>query len=230
MQSLAYGELDAIVHATHGAPFRVLGPHLTDNHTLIVRAFLPQASAQATVSVEIAGARTTRHQMERIAPEGLFELTLPRRKQIPSYQLIIAEPDGRETRLHDPYAFPPMLSDFDLQLLGEGQHHQAYEKLGAHIREVNGVTGVNFAVWAPNAQRVSVIGDFNQWDGRRHPMQRRNDGGIWELFIPELGANERYKYAIASQYQGYYTERRPLRLLCGIAPRHRLAHLRPEPV
>ncbi len=207
MQTLAYGELDAIVNATHGAPFRVLGPHLTDSHTLIIRAFLPQASAQATVSVEISNAKTTRHPMERVAQEGLFEVTLPRRRQIPNYQFVITEPDGRVTRLHDPYSFPFMLSDFDLQLLGEGRHHQAYEKLGAHVREVNGVKGVNFAVWAPNAKRVSVIGDFNQWDGRRHPMQRRNDGGIWELFIPDARTGEHYKYAIVSQNQGYYTER-----------------------
>src|SRR5690349_19514650 len=100
MQTLAYGELDAIVNATHGAPFRVLGPHLTDN-ALVIRAFLPQASAQATVAVEITNAKATRHQMERVIPEGVFELTLARRKQIPSYQFIITEPDGRETRLHD---------------------------------------------------------------------------------------------------------------------------------
>ncbi len=210
MQNLAYGEIDAIINATHGAPFQVLGPHLTeeeDSPALVVRAFLPQASAEASVFLEIKKPRSTRHPMQRVAAEGFFEVVVRGRKQVPPYLLVIVEPDGHETKLHDPYAFEPMLTDFDLQLLGEGQHYQSYEKLGAHLREVHSVTGVNFAVWAPNAHRVSVIGNFNQWDGRRHPMQRRNDGGIWELFIPDIGAGEHYKYAIASNVQGYYTER-----------------------
>jgi 1,4-alpha-glucan branching enzyme len=210
MQNLAYGEIDAIINATHGAPFQVLGPHLTEEEgspALVVRAFLPQASAEANIFLEIKKPRSSRHLMQRVAAEGFFEVVVRGRKQVPPYLLVIVEPEGGETKLHDPYAFEPMLTDFDLQLLGEGQHHQSYEKLGAHLREVHGVNGVNFAVWAPNAQRVSVIGDFNGWDGRRHPMQRRNDGGIWELFIPDIGAGEHYKYAIASNVLGYYTER-----------------------
>src|ERR1051326_1160713 len=199
MQAPAYGEIDAIIHATHGAPFQVLGPHLGEEDgvsTLVIRAFLPQASAQASAFVELEDASSTQYPMQRTAPEGFFEVSIPQVQEIPSYYLAIVEPDGRRTRLRDPYAFSPLLTSYDLHLLGEGQHYQSYEKLGAHPREANGVKGVNFAVWAPNAQRVSIIGDFNQWDGRRHPMQKRNDGGIWELFIPDLGAGERYKYAI----------------------------------
>ncbi len=210
MQTLAYGELDAIINATHGSPFHVLGPHIIEENgtsALVVRAFLPQASAKAEVFLEIQKKEPARHPMRRAAPEGLFEVEVPRTKKIPTYRLVIVEPDGRETPLHDPYTFGPLLTDFDLQLLGEGQHFQSYEKLGAHPREVNGIKGVNFAVWAPNAQRISIIGDFNQWDGRRHPMQRRNDGGIWELFVPDIGVGERYKYALVSNQRGYYTER-----------------------
>ncbi|HEY7350364.1 MAG TPA: 1,4-alpha-glucan branching protein GlgB [Ktedonobacterales bacterium] len=210
MQAPAYGEIDAIIHAIHGMPFQVLGPHLTEQDGtagLIIRAFLPQASSEATVSVEIAKPPRKRHPMRRTAPEGFFEVMIPKIRQIPDYRLIIVEPDGREISLRDPYAFEPLLTAYDLHLLGEGQHHQSYEKMGAHPCEVKGVKGVEFVVWAPNAQRVSVIGDFNQWDGRRHPMQRRSDGGIWELFIPDLGVGERYKYALVSNLQGYYTER-----------------------
>ncbi len=210
MQALAYGEIDAIIQATHGAPFQVLGPHLTEEEgapALVIRAFLPEASAEAQAAVEVDERSHKRYPMRRLAPEGFFEVVIPNRQKIPDYFLVIIEPDRREIRLRDPYAFEPMLTSFDLHLLGEGEHHQSYKKLGAHLREVNGVKGVNFAVWAPNAQRVSVIGDFNRWDGRRHPMQRRNDGGIWELFIPDIGVGERYKYALVSNLGGYYVER-----------------------
>ncbi len=210
MHTLAYGEIDAIINATHGAPFQVLGPHLAEENgtpILVVRAFLTEAPTEAEVFLELEETPPVRHRMQRIAAEGFFEITVPGYNHIPSYFFVITTPDGHETRLRDPYAFELMLTDFDLQLLGEGKHYQSYQKLGAHLREVNGVQGVNFAVWAPNAKRVSIIGDFNRWDGRRHPMQRRNDGGVWELFIPDLGAGERYKYAIVSNFQGYYTER-----------------------
>ena len=100
---------------------------------------------------------------------------------------------------HDPYAFPPQLADFDLHLFGEGRHWHAYRFLGSHIREVDGVAGVQFAVWAPNATRVSVVGDFNDWDGRAHPMRVRGGTGVWELFIPAITAGGYYKYEIRDQ-------------------------------
>ena len=98
----------------------------------------------------------------------------------------------------DPYAFPPVLTEYDLYLSGEGTHYQKYEKLGAHVREVAGVRGVHFAVWAPNARRVSVVGNFNFWDGRVHPMRHRGSSGIWEIFIPGLDEGELYKFEILS--------------------------------
>jgi 1,4-alpha-glucan branching enzyme len=107
--------------------------------------------------------------------------------------------------MHDPYAFPPMLTDYDIYLMGQGQHWRSYERLGAHLRTVDGVTGVNFAVWAPNAEGVSVVGDFNAWDGRRHPMKKHVPSGIWELFIPELKAGEKYKYRV--QHAGHGTDK-----------------------
>ncbi|MCA9266146.1 MAG: 1,4-alpha-glucan branching enzyme, partial [Planctomycetales bacterium] len=98
--------------------------------------------------------------------------------------------------MHDPYAFPSILSDFDRYLIGEGRHWDIYERLGAHVREIEGVTGVHFAVWAPNAERVSVVGDFNGWDGTSQPMRNRGANGIWELFIPGMSAGEKYKYRV----------------------------------
>ncbi|HEV1996114.1 MAG TPA: 1,4-alpha-glucan branching protein GlgB, partial [Candidatus Acidoferrum sp.] len=115
------------------------------------------------------------------------------------YRLIVKYPGGISATVHDPYNFPPMLSDFDLHLIGEGTHYQKYEKLGAHLRAVNGVQGVQFGVWAPNALRVSVVGDFNHWDGRVHPMRARGSTGLWEIFLSGLEEGMIYKFEIRSR-------------------------------
>ena len=115
-----------------------------------------------------------------------------------AYRLQIRFSDGNIFETYDPYAFPPVLTEYDLYLSGEGTHYQKYEKLGAHVREVAGVRGVHFCVWAPNARRVSVVGDFNFWDGRVHPMRHRGASGIWEIFIPGLDEGEVYKFEILS--------------------------------
>ena len=107
--------------------------------------------------------------------------------------------DGNTSEIADPYAFPPVLSEFDLHLIGEGTHYRLYDTLGAHVREIDGLRGVQFAVWAPNAERVSVVGDFNAWDGRVHPMRSRGGSGIWELFLPDLGDGAVYKFEIRSR-------------------------------
>ncbi|MGH2409142.1 MAG: 1,4-alpha-glucan branching enzyme, partial [Chloroflexota bacterium] len=109
--------------------------------------------------------------------------------------------------MDDPSRFPPLLGDLDLHLLGEGTQSRAYDFLGAHLRTVDGVDGVHFAVWAPNARSVAVTGDFNRWDARSHPMRRRGPGGIWELFIPGIGVGERYKYHIRSALQEYQVDK-----------------------
>ena len=98
--------------------------------------------------------------------------------------------------MHDPYSFPHLLTDYDLHLLNEGRHWQCYDRLGAQLRKIDGIDGVNFAVWAPNATSVSVVGDFNHWDGRRHPMRKHIPSGFWELFVPGLGEGTLYKYQI----------------------------------
>jgi 1,4-alpha-glucan branching enzyme len=137
--------------------------------------------------------------MARIHPAGVFEARFSRRRSLFPYRLKVKARDGGTTVVDDPYRFPSTLSDDDLHLFGEGTHYRAYEKLGAHCTTVEGIRGVVFAVWAPNARRVSVVGDFNQWDGRVHAMRLHPGTGIWELFIPGLTAGERYQYELQSR-------------------------------
>jgi 1,4-alpha-glucan branching enzyme len=177
----------AIVAGDHGDPFSFLGMHYSEDGT-VVRVFLPGAKSVEIVSREGDAIGT----LERIHPDGLF--AGPARQDVP-YRLRVAWEDGGEAEVEDPYRFPGVLGDQDLYLFGEGNHLALYEKLGAHPMELEGVAGTSFAVWAPNARRVSVVGGFNFWDGRRHAM-RKHPGGVWEIFIPGVGAGEAYKYEI----------------------------------
>ncbi|HEX7968590.1 MAG TPA: 1,4-alpha-glucan branching protein GlgB [Stellaceae bacterium] len=180
----------AILEARHGDPFAYLGMHSVGGN-LCVRVFLPWARRLRVVDAttgEIAG------ELARVHPDGLYTGMLGHRPRF-RYRLR-AEGALGETEFEDVYAFPPVLGDLDLHLLAEGTHHESYAVLGSHRREHDGVLGVSFAVWAPNAQRVSLVGDFNDWDGRRHPMRQRHGAGIWEIFIPGLGAGRFYKYEI----------------------------------
>ena len=191
-------DVAAIVGAYHGDPFRVLGPHLVtggEGPRLEIRAFLPEA-AEALVIADGVEAP-----LRLVHPHGFFEAVLDR-DDLASYRLRLRDHAGGWRQFDDPYRFPPWLTDFELHLHGEGSWHQSYDRLGAHLRRVEGVDGVHFAVWAPNAERVSVVGDFNQWDGRRHPMGRRQ-GGVWELFLPGLGPGCSYKYEVRSRHRGY---------------------------
>jgi 1,4-alpha-glucan branching enzyme len=177
-------------------PFELLGPHVVEHsggRAVAIRAYLPDTT-QAWV---VDRAHQVLRPMYRVHPAGLYEAVCPWtgnefRRQ---YLLQVADREGRRATMHDPYAFPPLLTDYDIHLLAEGRHWQSYHKLGAQLRTIDGVEGVNFAVWAPNATAVSVIGDFNQWDGRRHPM-RKHHPGFWELFVPGLGENTLYKLQI----------------------------------
>jgi 1,4-alpha-glucan branching enzyme len=192
-------DLAALARAEHGEPFRLLGPQTVEREgtqRIVVRTMQPYA---ASVSVVVKGETIP---AERAGPEGIFEALLPpayKKLEARDYRLRIRWDDGKVSETPDAYAFPPLLSEFDLHLLGEGSDWQSYEKLGAHVRENAGTLGVQFAVWAPNAQRVSVVGDFNRWDGRVHPMRSRGNSGVWELFIPELSEGMVYKYEIRSR-------------------------------
>src|SRR6185312_9845147 len=181
-------ELEAIAGGFHGDPFRILGPHRLGDESSgdkwEIRAFLPQA---AEVSVVHAPGTVP---MERVHADGLFSAELSERPE--HYLFRVKKYDGEAFEIEDPYRFPPLLTDFDLHIFGEGTHYEAYRTLGAHLQTVDGVKGTRFAVWAPNALVVSVVGDFNGWDSRVHAMRART-GGIWEIFIPDIGAGTAYK-------------------------------------
>jgi 1,4-alpha-glucan branching enzyme len=189
--------MSALLEGNLTDPFSLLGPHEIEHEgrkVLAVRAFLPETK-QAWV---LDPGHETSRPMRRIHPAGIYEALcpLPIGQAQGKYQLRVATEGGEMTTLHDPYAFEPLLTDFDLHLMGEGRLFHGYEKLGAHLRDIDGVTGVNFAVWAPNAQSISVIGDFNKWDARRHPLRKHPSGGVWELFIPGLKDGDKYKFRV----------------------------------
>ncbi len=181
-------------------PFAVLGPH-RDESGLVVRALLPAARS---VDLVLRAAGIVRP-MTRRSPESVWEAALSDAEAGIAataspldldYRLRVTYPGDHVHDVDDPYRYGRVLTDFDLHLLAEGTHHRSFEKLGAHRLVVGSTAGVHFAVWAPNAERVSVIGDFNAWDGRVHPMRLLVPNGIWELFIPELGEGEKYKFEV----------------------------------
>ena len=187
--------LDAVAAGRSDNPFAVLGPHrvMVDGRpALVIRTMHPAASdVQLMTRDRVFG-------MQRCRPEGLFEATIPIDATSPGeleYWFRVRE--GQLTRdVVDPYRFGAVLSDYDLHLFAEGTHYQAWERFGAHRITLDGVNGVHFAVWAPNAQRVSVIGDFNRWDGRTHVMRRLIPSGVWEIFLPDLPDGAPYKYEV----------------------------------
>jgi 1,4-alpha-glucan branching enzyme len=192
-----------VIHGYHENPFEVLGPHEIEQdgrRALAVRAYLPEAQRAWVVDPAQGATRP----MRRIHPAGLFEAVVaptfdaqpPAPSPQPPYQLRVTYKSGETHTMHDPYAFPPMLTDYDLHLLGEGTHWRSYERLGAHQRTVDGVNGVNFAVWAPNAESVAIVGEFNMWDRRSHAMRKHIPSGVWEMFVPGIGTGTQYKYSV----------------------------------
>lgn len=197
---VAKEDIKLIVDGMHGDPFSVLGGHIVsedDQKRFEIRAFLPEAG-EAWVVNELT---EESHIMENVHKKGFYSVALA--GEAFPYRIGIETPEGEISEKPDPYSFGKVLTDFDLHLIGEGSHYKKYEKIGAHVIEVNGVKGVHFAVWAPNAKSVSVIGDFNRWDDRRHPMRLLVGAGIWEIFIPGLCEGELYKFSIRSRYQNY---------------------------
>jgi 1,4-alpha-glucan branching enzyme len=189
--TLAMTDLDQLVDGNLADPHALLGAHPQDGG-VVVRAYRP--SAETVVVRPLDGAKAV--DAVQVHPGGVFEASLPGAAVPLRYELEIAYPDGNTFKLRDPYAFLPTLSEMDLHLAGEGRHECLYDKLGAHVLELDGVTGVAFAVWAPAAKSVSVVGDFNSWDGRLHPMRALGASGIWEIFIPDVDVGSRYKFEI----------------------------------
>ncbi|MFM2052250.1 MAG: 1,4-alpha-glucan branching protein GlgB [Pseudomonadota bacterium] len=188
--------LAALMRADHGDPFSVLGMHHT-GVALVVRVLLPGA-----VAVDVLDPQGRRLcALSRQGESDLFTGAVPRRRNPFAYRLRVQwrGADGvpaHTTELDDPYRFASLIAETDLYLIAEGTHHRPYEWLGAHLNVADGVAGTRFTVWAPNARRVSVVGSFNQWDGRRHMMRRLHGGGLWEIFVPQAGEGDLYKYEI----------------------------------
>jgi 1,4-alpha-glucan branching enzyme len=182
-------DVDRIVRREHGDPHSLLGAHRYDGG-VVVRALRPAAKA---VKVHAGGKDV---ELEQVHPGGVFEGVVEGAEIPLDYELEVGYPDGNVFTIRDPYSFEPTFGELDLHLAGEGRHERLYERLGAHVISHQGVTGTAFAVWAPNAKAVSVVGDFNTWDGRLHQMRSLGSTGIWELFLPDVGEGCNYKYEI----------------------------------
>ncbi len=211
-------EMNLIVNCEHKDPHTVLGMHEVlhdDREVVAVRAFLPGAKELYVIDKNDENAV---YKADRIHEDGFFETVIEDRHKWFDYKFRIVYWDGNENITADAYSFPPTVSDYDKYLFGAGNHYEIYNKLGANICEINGTEGVSFAVWAPNAKSVSVIGSFNYWDGRSAQMRMLGNSGIWEIFIPGAAEFDRYKFRIKdrnnnvtdkSDPYGFYMEKRP---------------------
>jgi len=202
-KTIAPDQVERIVWNQHQDPFEVLGAHPIeqDGKTVwVVRAYLPNASEAWVILPE----ERIEYQMQSVHHPHFFECTIDT-PELANYQLRVQEGD-RDRVIYDPYAFrSPRLTEFDLHLFAEGNHHRIYEKLGAHCTQIDGIPGVYFAVWAPNARNVSLLADFNHWDGRKNQM-RKGSTGVWELFIPGMNVGDSYKYEIKN-FDGHIYEK-----------------------
>jgi len=185
-------DLQLLLNAEHPDPFGFLGQQEA-NGQLVVRAFRPDAKSLTVVDRHD---QNRRFPAERIAEEGFFEAKLEGAETRFDYLLEIDRWTGDRFQIADPYSFGTLLGELDMHLFCEGTHYEIYQKMGAHLSQINGHNGVIFSVWAPNAQRVSVVGDFNGWDGQVNPMRKRAESGVWEIFIPEVGEGAHYKFEL----------------------------------
>lgn len=192
---VSVSELQRLVNADHADPHCVLGLHPNGKGELVLRSFHPDAvSCQLVV-------KGKKIEMNRIHAGGIFQVEVSEKvlgKNV-AYEYEFNFPDGNAFTIRDPYRFPPTLGEQDLYFAAEGRHWKLYDKLGAHVKTIDGISGVAFSVWAPNAKRVSVIGNFNRWDGRMSPMRCMGNSGIWEVFLPGVSVGDLYKYEIKTQ-------------------------------
>src|SRR3989454_1345842 len=188
-------EVENLVTVQHRSPHTLLGVHpLGDGSGLVVRAFLPNAATVEVVPVHEKNRPGIK--LNRLHEAGLFEGVTREADRVYAYDLVIIDHQGNRRQTRDPYSFLPTLGETDLYLFGQGNERRIYDKLGSKLRVIDGVPGASFAVWAPNAQRVSVVSDFNGWDGRFHSMRHLGPSGVWEIFIPGIGEGALYKYEI----------------------------------
>jgi len=196
---LLQDELRKLTELKHRSPHAILGLHpRSDASGLVARAFFPHA---AKVELRPVGAAAhPSFELQRIHKSGLFEGATDVGTQVFKYELLVTDDKGNTRTIRDPYSFLPTLSEEDLYLFGKGDERKLYDKLGAQLRVVDGVVGTSFAVWAPNAQRISVVGDFNNWDGHFHQMRSLGSSGVWEIFIPGVGEGAHYKYELRDHH------------------------------
>ncbi|MBF0472157.1 MAG: 1,4-alpha-glucan branching protein GlgB [Nitrospirae bacterium] len=228
-------KINLIINSSHSNPFDVLGPHnvtVNDKEAITIRTFQPNAKdvtvidlrknetkpINETIKKEISKKAAKESTTDKKTPENEYPMVMTRKEGFFEavfkdtttafpYKLKINKNDGTEEIFYDPYCFNPVLTEFDLHLMGEGTHYKKYEKLGAHVTTINNIDGVHFAIWAPNAMRVSVKGDFNNWDSRTHMMRILGNSGIWELFVPGLKHGTIYKFEVRAKYKDYTVEK-----------------------
>ncbi|MCD7905215.1 MAG: 1,4-alpha-glucan branching protein GlgB [Clostridiales bacterium] len=210
-------ELQRVISADCGDPHHILGMHEIEKDgkaALVVRALNPQAKEISVIDVK----KGTEYSIEKIHQDGFFEGLIKGRRKWFKYKLKITNHDGSVWETYDPYSFAPQISEYDCFLFAQGNHYEIYKKLGANAATVDGVEGVVFGVWAPNAKRVSVIGNFNDWDARRNQMRELYSEGVWEIFIPGLKNFDRYKYEIKTPEGTTLQKQDPYGVMCELRP------------
>ncbi|HNX76353.1 MAG TPA: 1,4-alpha-glucan branching protein GlgB [Candidatus Rifleibacterium sp.] len=221
-QIINKGAIEAIVRTDHHDPFQILGAHMAEfkgKPCVAVRAFLPDAERVEVIDI----ANGMPFKMNKLDPAGFFEAVVLDRTSVFAYRLKSYYANDASAEFYDSYAFMPTIGETDQYLFNEGNHQELYEKLGAHIRFLDyhqdKLGGISFAVWAPNAKRVSVIGDFNAWDGRRHVMRSLGNSGIWEIFIPGLQAGQNYKFEVKTQQNSLLEKIDPFAFYAEVRPK-----------
>jgi len=210
-------ELRSLVELTHQSPHTLLGMHpLGGSAGLVVRAHLP--GAKRVVVEPVHEKNRPAFELRRLPKTDIFEGATMDARQVYAYDLVITDQDGHTRRTRDAYSFLPTLGEADLYLFGKGDERKIYTKLGAQLRTIDGVPGTSFAVWAPNARRVSVVGDFNQWDGRVHAMRLLGVSGVWEIFIPGIGQGAHYKFEILDAHGNLKLNTDPFGFFFEVAP------------
>ncbi len=215
---LTAAELESLVNARSRTPHDLLGMHpLGDGSGVVVRAYLANAATVEVVPVHEPA--MPKIELQRLHESGLYEGVSKQADRVFAYDLVVTDYQGNRRQTRDAYSFLPTLGEQDLFLFGQGNERRLYDKLGAQVREIDGVAGVSFAVWAPNAQRVSVVGAFNDWDGRYHPMRLLGPSGVWEIFVPGLGAGTLYQFEVLDCHGNPVLHADPFGFLCEIPPK-----------
>jgi 1,4-alpha-glucan branching enzyme len=215
---LTHDELRSLTELTHQSPHSLLGMQpLGDQSGIVVRALIPDAKKVQIQPVHEKD--KPKLELKRIPNTDVFEGVTPLANAVYAYDLVITDHQGQTRRTRDAYSFLPTLGEADLFLFGKGDERKIYDKLGAHLRTIDGVHGTSFAVWAPNAQRISVVGDFNNWDGRFHPMRLLGASGVWEIFIPGVGQGAHYKFEIRDAHGNIKLNTDPFGFFFEVAPK-----------